>query len=359
MDKILVVGAGPSGLATALFLSEQGIKPGIIEKNSHISQYSKALGVNPRTLELLEKSGVTKRFLEKGRKMEKINIWKQDLHIIQNDLSKIPHKYPFMLIQPQKTSEAILLEELGNRKIEVEFKTSFKSLSTDSTTVNVVLLKPNKVLEEQEFNLLIGADGAKSEVREQIGIRSLGFQYTEEWELFDVELDLPLARDEGHVRLFREGGMIMIRLKHNIWRVAGNMKSLLNYLPKGCRVGEMVWESKFRISHRVADELVKDKVVLIGDAAHLHSPLGARGMNLGIEDAFIVSNLIVENRISEYTKIRKAFLERTVRRINGITQGLAGDSFFSRFLRTNIGLLKFAFPLAMPIARKFIMGLNK
>ncbi|MEX2591720.1 MAG: FAD-dependent monooxygenase [Anditalea sp.] len=151
----------------------------------------------------------------------------------------------------------------------------------------------------------------------------------------------------------------MIRLKDNIWRVAGNMESLLNYLPKHSRVGKIVWKSKFKISHRVAEDLVKDKVMIIGDAAHLHSPVGARGMNLGIEDAFIVSHLIIEDKTEEYTTIRKASLKKTVSRINRITQGMAGSSFFSRTLRTNISLFKFAFPIAMPTARKFIMGLNK
>lgn len=309
-DKILIVGAGPSGLSSALFLSEKGIRPRIIEKKEHVSKYSKALGVNPRTLELFESSGVTKRFLENGRKMERINIWKHDTHIFQNDLSGINHKYPFMLIQPQKESEEILLEELYNRHIEVGFATELKTLDIVKQKLKVTFSNSNGLPEAEEYNLLIGADGARSEVRKQIGIKLKGFQYEEEWELFDVELDTPLARDEGHIRLFREGGMIMIRLKDNLWRVAGNMKSLLNYLPVKTRVGEIAWESKFKINHWVAEKLVKDNVIIIGDAAHLHSPVGARGMNLGIEDAYLVSNLIVENRIEEYTSIRQAYLKK-------------------------------------------------
>lgn len=138
-DQILIVGAGPAGLSSALFLSEQGIKPRIIERNTNVSQFSKALGVNPRTLQLLETSGLTSRFLEKGRKMEKINLWKGNQLIFQNNLSKISHPYPFMLILAQKESEAILLEELNNRKLNVEFGTSFKSLHGDSTHIQVVL----------------------------------------------------------------------------------------------------------------------------------------------------------------------------------------------------------------------------
>src|SRR5690606_25900940 len=115
--KILVVGAGPSGLAAGLFLSGEGIRPRIIEKNNSLSLQSKALGVNPRTLLLLEKSGLTQRFLDRGRKMDKIGFWHGEQLIFQNDLSKIDHKYPFMLVLPQKESEEILLEELNNRKL--------------------------------------------------------------------------------------------------------------------------------------------------------------------------------------------------------------------------------------------------
>src|SRR5690606_32830561 len=97
----------------------------------------------------------------------------------------------------------------------------------------------------------------------------------------------------------------------------------------------------------------------IGNAAHLHSPVGARGMNLGIEDAYIINQLIKENRIQEYTRIRRDYLERTVRRINAMTQGLAGNSYLFRKARANIGLFRPLFPLVMPTARKFILGLNK
>lgn len=190
---------------------------------------------------------------------------------------------------------------------------------------------------------MIGADGARSEVRKQSGISSYGFQYAEDWRLYDVELEVPVSREEGHVRLFPEGGMILIRLRDNIWRVAGNLPSLLDYLPKGSQLGKIMWESTFRISHRVARELYKDRVVLIGDAAHLHSPVGARGMNLGIEDAYLVSQLIAENRMGSYTELRGRYLKRTVRRINSLTQVLGGILFYPDLLEPIYNGLKLLF----------------
>src|SRR5690606_2769329 len=145
----------------------------------------------------------------------------------------------------------------------------------------------------------------------------------------------------------------------NIWRVAGNMPSLLNYLPKDTKIGKVIWRSTFRVGHRLAHKLQHANVVLVGDAAHLHSPVGARGMNLGIEDAYIVSQLIKENRLDERTRVRRADLKRTVRTISAMTQALGGTGWLMRKARANVGIFKPLFPIAMPVARKFILGLNK
>lgn len=357
--KILIVGAGPSGLAAALFLSEQGLNPRIVEKERGLSLHSKALGVNPRTLLLLERSGLTRRFLENGRKMKKINFWKGEQLIFQNDFSKTTYKYPFMLIQPQKESEELLLGALAARGVEVAFQTELSSLKQYPTSAKVSLTSPNATLEADDYHLIIGADGARSRARDLTGIGMEGFRYNEEWELYDVELEVPRHPDEGHVLVYEAGGVVMIRLKENVWRVAGNMAGLLNYLPKNTKVGKVIWQSTFRVGHRVAKQLQQGNIVLIGDAAHLHSPVGARGMNLGIEDAYIVSQLIKENRLDEYTKIRQGYLKRTVRRINAMTQALGGTGWLVRKARANVELFKPLFPIAMPVARKFILGLNK
>ena len=354
---ILIVGAGPSGLSMGIFLSELGYKPKIIDKKNQISEYSKAIGVNPRTLEILDAFGITKRFLANGNRINAINLWKGDKLIYKNKFTHVNHKYPFMLVQSQKESEAILLDELQKRGINVEYGTEFESYERTKSQYSVSLNDGS--VKTLNCNYIIGADGGESKVREQLNIKYKGFRYDAEWELYDIELDTELLLDEAHIRLFKEGGMMMVRLKENIWRVVGNMTSLLNYLPKRTKIGKIHWESKFRILHKVAESLVRENAVLIGDAAHLHSPIGARGMNLGIEDASISSKLIHDNRIQEYNGLRRAYLEKTVKRINNITTGVAGSSTMSRILRNQIGNLQVLFPIIMPKVQSFVLGLTK
>ena len=358
MSSCLVVGGGPSGLAAALFLSTRGIWARVVDKKNGLSTFSKALGVNPRTLELLERSGLTEKFLRNGRKMERINVWHNHQVVFRNVLSEVNHRYPFMLIQPQQESERLLAEELGRRGIRVEWGTELEEVYPQDSSVQVRLKNPGGATEEATYEVVIGADGAQSRVRDQLHIPYEGFRYEEAWQLYDIDLETPLAPDEGHILLSEQGGMIMIRLNEQVWRVAGNIPSLLNHLPQGTETGNILWESTFTISHKLAERLEKGNVALIGDAAHLHSPVGARGMNLGIEDAFMLSELITDRRLHEFTQRRHPYLKRTVRRINQMTQTMTGHSYWSRHIRKNISWLSFFFPVLAPSARRFVMGLN-
>lgn len=354
--EILIVGAGPSGLSLAIFLKHYGFHPRIIDKKTEVSLYSKAFGVNPQTLSILEEFGVADRFLQNGRKLQAMNIWHKGKVFFRNELKYANHKYPFIIVQSQRDSELILAEEAARRGINVEFGTQLLSVQKNGNGFSSAIRRDEDQVVHSD--ILIGADGSHSDVRTQTGIESDSFGYRGAWELYDVELDIDIPPDDANLFFFYEGGMILIRIKEKLWRVAGSMKDLLSFMPKGTTVGKIHWQTKFNIGHKLAECLTKDNAVIIGDAAHIHSPFGGRGMNLGIQDAYLVSKAIRDNKLNEYSASRMPYLKKTVGRINNMTTLITADSGFRLFLKKCAWMAKPFMPMARPAIRKFVLGLD-
>jgi len=356
--EILIIGAGSTGLSLALFLADLGYKPRIIDKREP-STITKALGVNPNTLSLLESTGVTNRFLENGWKAHCMNFWFKDKLLYKNDFSGIKHKYPFMLIQPQCDTERILEEALFERGISVSRGIELITLNQNDSYTEIDLKdKGGNVFQEEFKGIIIGADGGRSKVRESLNIDFKGWEHDEEFTIYDLELETTLNPNEGHYFIFKEGAMLMLHIRNGVWRVAGNMDYLLNYLPKGTKMGDITWETKFKVKEKVADKFHVGNVFILGDAAHLHSPVGGKGMNLCIEDSYIFSKLIKENREAEFYKIRHKEISKNVGLLGQITDKIGGQNFIGTHLRNNMDKLSFMFPLIMPRMRKFLLGIN-
>ena len=356
-QRILISGAGPSGLCAAIFLKAKGCNPRIIDKKKTVSPWSKAFAVNARTLSLLEEVGIVDRFLSNGRKMEAMNIWNNGKVFFRNEIKLAKHKYPFLIIQSQRESELILQEECEKRGIEIEFGTQLSKLERTSTGYSATLQNDEDSF-TYESDYVIGADGSHSDVREQSGIEFTAFGYRGTWELYDVELEINIPPDDANLFFWNSGGMILIRIKDNLWRVAGSDKDLLNFLPKGTKVGNIPWQTKFNIGHRIAKQLTKDNVALIGDAAHIHSPFGGRGMNLGIQDAYLVAEAISRGTLSQYSSRRLPYLHKTVGRINQMTTFVTGNSGLPLFMKKCAWMGKPFLPLFRPLLRTFVLGID-
>lgn len=355
MREITIAGAGPTGLAVALFLNKNGVEPYIFEKKLERSTLSKAFGVNPRTLSLLEGTGATKRFLETGRKMTALNLWRNGKIILKNDFSNKKIKYPFMLVQSQEDSERILEELLAEKGIKIDRGKELKNIKSNNDSVLYSLKTENN---EQISKYFYAADGAGSTTRKSLNLSFSGIKMEDPWNLYDLELDIPLNQDDAHVFLLDNGAVFTVRLKDNIWRVIGNVKNLLEHLPKGTKAGKIIWDSDFGISHRVIEKFQYSNVFLGGDAAHIHSGLGARGMNLGIEDAYVFAELYSQNRLGEYNKMRKPIVDKVMDSIEMMTDMVRGHSFKSKVMRKMTPILPIVFGLVKNYASNFVLGLD-
>ena len=150
----------------------------------------------------------------------------------------------------------------------------------------------------------------------------------------------------------------MLHIRDGMWRVASNIKDLLNYLPKGTKTGKISWESEFTVSEKIAEKFNDGNVYLLGDAAHIHSPAGAKGMNLCIEDSYIFSMLVKESRENEFDCIRRKRIKKIVGILGQMTDKLGDHNVIGNLTRTNLNKAKLLFPLIMPGFRKFLLGIN-
>lgn len=357
--EITIIGAGTTGLSTGIFLHSLGYQPRIFEKTERRKR-TKALGINPITLQLFEKSGITKRFLANGWKLSCMNFWYNDELIYKNHFSKVTHPYPFMLIQPQHETEQILEDYLNELGVEIERNIELIRITDQKSNLKLDLrhIGQESSFQLQTNGIVIGADGNNSKIRQELGIELEGWVHQSPYTLYDIELETPISHKEGHYRFSSNGVMFMLHIRDGIWRIGGNAKDMLNQLPKGTKVGKIHWESNFTISEKIASRFSCGNIHLLGDAAHLHSPLGGKGMNLCIEDGYIFANLLGQNRENEFEAFRRKKIQKTVGLLGQLTEIASGTHLVGKTFRRSMKPFSFLFPFVMPYMRNFLLGLK-
>lgn len=356
-SDLLIIGAGPTGLATALFLAVQGYRARIIDKNLTVSPFSKAFGVNARSLHLLESTGVTQAFLQNGHKMRALHIRRRGKELATLSFAEADARYPFMCVQGQTDSERILEEALAARGVLVERGVEAASITIEAENAQVELRGPGGT-EIVHTSTVLGADGANSMIRKALGFSFEGIAYPERWRLYDLELDTSLNPDDGHIFLLDQGGMFVVRHGDNLWRVLGSGPDLLGALPSGTRTGAVHWESEFHISNRVAGTFNQGPVFLAGDAAHIHAGIGARGMNLGIEDAYVFAELFMKGELQRFDALRRPVIKKVVSQITRMMAVPRADTVPGRLVRAMPWLIQLAIPQVRRRVEPWILGLD-
>jgi 2-polyprenyl-6-methoxyphenol hydroxylase-like FAD-dependent oxidoreductase len=305
--EILIAGAGPTGLVLALWLTKLGVKVRIIDKAAEAGTTSRALAVQARTLEFYHQVGIDDAVIAGGVKVENLNMWVSGRRAATVHLRGIGEgltPYAFALVFPQDAHERLLIERLSALGVQVERKMELLRFTQHDAGITATLRRPDGSEEVCEAAYLAGCDGASSTVRGQLDIGFPGGTYTGLFYVADVVATGEPVRGELHADVEDADFLLLFPLSGRHWRLVGTVHDLpatrndtlefddvkgkaMEHLK--LNIENVNWFSTYRVHHRVADRFGDKRVFLLGDAAHIHSPVGGQGMNTGIGDAVNLS----------------------------------------------------------------------
>ena len=359
--EVLVVGAGPVGLAVATSLAGHGHDVTVVDRQETGANTSRAAVVHARTLEMLERIGVSKRLAELGIQARQFSIRDGDRELVPVRFDGLPTEYPYTLMVPQNITEQVLLdrlEELGG-SVHRPYVASGVSQTADGAEVT---LDSGDMIKAQ---YVVAADGMNSTIRDLAGFGSngnLNGTLPLSFALADVRVEGGLPADEVLLFFSKAGMLVVAPLPDGSFRlvaevddapeqpdVAYAQQLLSTRGPRRAtvRVTEVIWGSRFRIHERVADHYRAGRILLAGDAAHTHSPAGGQGMNLGLRDAVTLGDALSvalresrEDKLDEYAAGSRAEAMQVVALAHRLTR-LATAPGAVRPLR-NVALRLFA-----------------
>ncbi|MEV1067972.1 FAD-dependent monooxygenase [Streptomyces sp. NPDC050263] len=324
---VLIAGAGPVGLSAAAELRRHGVRCRLVDRLPARLPYAKAVGIQPRTLEIWDRMGLARPVLEAASVLRGQLIYVNGREQARIDLTLPPEvPYEFAAL-PQYETERLLEEYVAGLGTIIERGTELLSFTQDDDGVTARLRTASGAESEFRTGYLIGCDGAHSTVRKGLGLSYEGAAFAEEYMLGDVEADWDLPHGYGLRSLHRTADgatddvLVCIPLPGaGRYRMSmlvppelsaqpgsdvgddgvahglegdGDRTPELHHLqavvdrlaPKPALLSRLRWSSVFRISHRIVDRYADGRVFVAGDAAHIHPPTGAQGMNTGIQDA--------------------------------------------------------------------------
>jgi len=358
--NILIVGAGPVGLAAALELARRGYKPRIVDKGEGFTppDQSRALGVNNRTLQLLEPSGVSRELLAIGARLSHVRIRNEKRReVIRFDFAGAGALFPFMLIVPQGQTERILADALKALGVDIEWNAEIIASNKNASQPSVDINRQSGV-DTLKTDMLIGADGANSIIRKEFGFSFDGEGYPAEFGLADLILDEDVDDTGIQVDFMRDGVLAWFPMGGRKVRFVSPRPDISKALPHDLKIREVVWRSSFHISFRNVGKMQNENVFLAGDAAHIHSPAGGRGMNLGIEDACWLAWQISEGRTNDYSAARLPEVRKVIAQTKQQTDGLIAMNAAARFARDHLADHLLKFPPFKRAALSRITGLD-
>ncbi|BAC12594.1 pentachlorophenol-4-monooxygenase [Oceanobacillus iheyensis HTE831] len=354
-EEVLIIGAGPTGLAMAIGLEKQGVSFRIVDKKSAPGTASRAMAVQARVLESYYQFGIDQEIIQNGIIIDQTNIIKDREKIVSIPFGSIGGEispYPYVLSIPQDVHERILVKYLESKNISIEWDTEVTNLIEEEDYVDVIL-NEGDAEENQHFKYICGCDGAHSIVRKQAKIDFPGDTYNERFFVADVEIE----EDQNgmSVGFRKEAFCLAMNICHSssvrlIGIIPKDFKGeepetfhpIIPYAEKilPLKIRSVNWYSPYKIHCRVAEKFKSGRLFLLGDAGHIHSPAGGQGMNTGIMDAFNLSwklAFVLKGKLNEdvlrtYEEERIAFAKSLVSTTDKVFQSVVKSKILKNFI---------------------------
>ena len=359
-EKYLIVGSGPVGLTLSCLLAKYKLPFKIIDKKPSISIHSKALVIHAKTLELLDKElNMADRFINSGNKFLRANIYADEKKLGELDLGHIQSKFPFSLGISQSDTERILQEILNELGHKVEWNSELVDIENGESEVKATIKTSDGSADIESFKYVFACDGAHSSCRKKLGIDFDGKSYEQEFFLADLVLKNELDQSGLYAYLTKNNLLFMAPFKEGgHWRLITtvdadyqgdrdnpSLDDVYNLIDSiraiKIKARETKWLSYFHVHCRIVDRYDFGRVFLLGDAAHIHSPVGGKGMNAGMHDAFnIVKNLKL-NTLAKYSQERRPEGFNILQTTDRATQFILARGLISHNLQ------KFLLPFAL------------
>ena len=378
---VLIIGAGPTGLVLALWLARLGVRVRIIDKTAEPGTTSRAVAVQARTLELYRQISLADAVVEAGVKVAAANFWARGVKAARVPLGRMGEglsPFPYALTYPQDAHERLLIERLEALGVAVEHRTELIRFEQHADGVRATLKRDDGAEQTCEAAYLAGCDGARSTVREGLATGFPGSTYTGLFYVADVDAAGPTADGEIHVELDEADFLAVFPLKG-----AGRLRLIgpLRWEPEGehreltfddirqraignlkLTVARVNWFSTYHVHHRVALRFRAGRAFLLGDAAHVHSPVGGQGMNTGIGDAVnlawklaaVLNGDARDDLLDTYEVERIAFARRLVGTTDRIFTLVTKQGAIAQFVRTRLVPLIAPLVFRLTAARRFV-----
>jgi 2-polyprenyl-6-methoxyphenol hydroxylase-like FAD-dependent oxidoreductase len=371
---VFIAGAGPTGLVLALWLTRLGVSVRIVDKTAEPGTTSRALAVQARTLEFYNQMGLADAVVERGQRVVAANLWvagRKATHLFFGEMGAGISPFSYALVFPQDEHERLLIDRLSELGVQVERQTELLGFEKASGGVLARLKRLDGTEETCAAAYIAGCDGAHSVVREALQIGFPGGTYAHLFYVADVEASGATMNGELHVALDQSDFLAVFPLKgEGRARLVGTVREeaegdheKLSWNDVSKRAIERIqidvarvnWFSTYRVHHRVADHFRKGRAFLLGDAAHIHSPVGGQGMNTGIGDAVnlawklaaVLHGRADASLLDSYEPERIAFARRLVATTDRAFTYVTSPSAMARLIRLHI------VPLLLPPLLKF------